>query len=139
MESWLVSGNIVVCPQCKSEWDKADNQTHRYKRCPNCGVKLKQSGKQKPLDMMLTVSKAYCSPDKFKINGVKATTYDFGQGVDEEPLADGKFGCGHHAFHHFERPKNGVLEKYHISMEDYRTICSTLDAQLSRGRCKYCG
>lgn len=139
MESWVMRSGFMVCPKCSETWNKTTNETHRYKRCPNCGEELKSPEKHRTLDMKLVVSKTYCSPKKFKINGVNATTYDFGQGIDEEPPKAAEFGCGCHVFRHFEHPKHGILEKYHISMEDYRKICSQLDTQLSRGRCSYCG
>lgn len=136
---WVNSGEHISCPDCGAVWSKLSNETNRFLVCPSCGITLLSSDKPARLSMQLSVTKTHCSPKKFVINGVKATTYDFGQGVDEEPVGDGKFGCGCHAFHHFERPKHGVLEKYHISMDDYRHICTQLDSQLSRGRCKYCG
>lgn len=136
---WVNGGEFVTCPDCGEVWSKISNETGRFLACPNCGTALSSKEKLHRLSMQLTTVKSHCSPKKFVINGIKATTYDFGQGIDEEPVGEGKFGCGKHVFHHFERPKHGVLEKYHISMDDYRHICAQLDSQLSMGRCKYCG
>ena len=36
----------LVCPTCRKEWNYTNNDTHRFKCCPNCGRWFGKGGKR---------------------------------------------------------------------------------------------
>lgn len=37
----------LVCPTCRQEWNYTNNDTHRFKCCPNCGRWFGKGGRRK--------------------------------------------------------------------------------------------
>lgn len=33
-------GTATICSYCKADWNVFDNDTYRFKYCPNCGAKM---------------------------------------------------------------------------------------------------
>ena len=90
------------------------------------------------MKLVLVFGQAMCYCREFVINGVKATSDDFGVSSDhdiENAPEDG--GCGERRFE-----KNGstpdVLNKYQITDAEYDDICEKLEAGLSFGNCSLC-
>ena len=88
------------------------------------------------MDLKLKVSKHFCSPDEFIINGVEAACSDFGDKYDDDPHAE-DYGCGNMIFTPYEL-KNNILEKYKINKKEYYKICDELETELSFGACGWC-
>lgn len=40
---WIESptGNEVICSYCHADWNVFDNDTYRFRYCPNCGITMK--------------------------------------------------------------------------------------------------
>ena len=38
------SEDHIVCSNCKSVWSIIDNDTERFRHCPNCGAKMDKEG-----------------------------------------------------------------------------------------------
>ena len=76
-----------------------------------------------------------CEMETFRINGVDAKSFDFGDKYDEEPTDD--YDCGDMQFHRKE-PTQQVLEKYSITETEYDKIAEILKRLLSFGSCHLC-
>lgn len=76
-----------------------------------------------------------CHLQVFEINGIKAYEGDFGES-DSSP--DGNWGCDYHIFCPYEEPKDDVLEKYNITIDEYKEICEKLEIKLDVGPCGWC-
>ena len=37
---WIELTEECECPNCGEKWDYCDNDTERFKHCPNCGIRL---------------------------------------------------------------------------------------------------
>lgn len=140
MDQWRVASGSLTCPSCGELWNTADNETNRFKCCPNCGHTNMDQVKTTKLNLILKKYSTgkYCGLQKFVVNGVKAIEGDFGMGFDERPDEATEFGCGCRRFIGYGRPKHGVLEKYNLTINDYRYICSQLESALSVGKCQFC-
>lgn len=75
-----------------------------------------------------------CSPKVFTINGIYADPDDFGE-VDK---ISGNYCCKSREFIGFEKPPTGVLEKYHISKDEFFEICNKLSDVLRVTDCSRC-
>ena len=84
--------------------------------------------------------KAYgclCELEEFMINGIAAQYEDFGIKEDCCPKDAEPYGCGDMQF----IPKYAsekVLNKYHITADEYDEVCRKLDKELSFGQCGWC-
>ena len=76
-----------------------------------------------------------CSLDKFTINGIEATVYDFGEGSTSGSCMGG--GCSHR-FHADRVPKREVLHKYGITAEQFAEIGEQLESALYIDGCGWC-
>jgi len=85
----------------------------------------------------ITAMPYFCEPDVFIINGLKASHEDFGYKEDQDPDEDDPYGCGDMQFITIA-PTAQVLEKYHIDLDEYYTICEKLKEVLSFGECGQC-
>lgn len=77
-----------------------------------------------------------CSLEVFEINDIKADYNDFGTKEDVDSYNAPDYGCGNMQF----TPKlatQKVLDKYQITIDDYKKICEELDC-LSFGHCCWC-
>lgn len=88
-----------------------------------------------PLCLVTTYDALPCSAEIFEVKGVEASTWDFGRGSSE---SDGEYGCAYHEFISYDEPKEGVLEKYKITLEEYQKICDRLERALYVGHCGWC-
>ena len=82
-----------------------------------------------------------CAVEKFLINEKNADRDDFGEMRDIEPNnpddGDEGMGCGNYIFIP-DIPRNGVLDKYKITLEEYEIICSELKEKFNVGYCGEC-
>lgn len=79
----------------------------------------------------------YCGLSVFKINDIFADSDDFGEKYDHNPEYAPEYGCGNMMFESKE-PTQEVLDKYHITKEEYEDVCDELYDKLSFGFCAYC-
>ena len=75
-----------------------------------------------------------CSCRVFKVNGIPADVDDFGESWTS---GDPSIGSCYHRFNH-GFPTAEVLEKYGITLEEFREICEKLESELYVGGCGYC-
>ena len=75
-----------------------------------------------------------CTPKVFKINEIYADPDDFGE-VDK---ILGYYCCESRKFIEFEEPPAGILEKYHITEEEFFEICDELKDVLRVKSCSMC-
>lgn len=95
------------------------------------------------MKLELEFGDAYCYTPKFKINGVKANSNDFGEQYDRAPHdgddtgCDRAYPCGNMQF---TRKAAGapILSKYGITAPEYELIAGQLEAGLSFGECGWC-
>ena len=92
--------------------------------------------KQEELDSIKDMT-YLCALEPTEINGVDLDYTDFGEHRDVEPETAEPYGCGNMRFIPDRYPKEGVLEKYNITLEEYMQIQDKLDC-LSFGRCGWC-
>lgn len=88
-----------------------------------------------PLCFIKTYYALPCATEIFEVKGISAYDSDFGTSRSE---GDGNYGCAYHEFVPYETPKEGVLEKYGITLEEYKEICSRLEDELYVGGCGWC-
>ena len=88
-------------------------------------------------DVNLIVWDCGCGTRLFEINGIQAHEDNFGNLVDLAPDQAEVYECGDMTFIPKE-PTMRVLDKYHISTEEYHEICDMLIDKLSIGRCGRC-
>lgn len=86
----------------------------------------------------ITIDEYYCKTNTFVINGINATTDDFGElkdiGQDFDPT---NYFCGNMQFE--EKPwSSDVLKKYKIDEKEYYQITKRLCESLSFGQCSLC-
>lgn len=79
----------------------------------------------------------YCYPKTFIINDIDADEEDFGKKYDDSPETAPEYGCGNMRFHPYE-PREEILKKYNITLNEYEQICDKLEDGLSFGRCGWC-
>ena len=81
--------------------------------------------------------KCLCEPKLFKINGMSADYRDFGNKEDSLPASPYSYMCENMKFTPI-LPKQVVLDKYGINVDEYVEICDKLEKSLSFGRCGWC-
>ena len=86
----------------------------------------------------LDVYSSICETKTFVVNGVKATYKDFGLKIDTQPDKYRPNICGNMRFEAIS-PTQQVLDKYRISSNEYKHICTLLKGCISFGLCKQCG
>lgn len=87
--------------------------------------------------MNIRFSTFYASPcdvEVFEINNIKADLEDFGE-KNLDSL--GNYTCSLRGFTPF-LPTDEVLEKYKISLRDYREVIEVLNEGFNYGRCAWC-
>lgn len=78
-----------------------------------------------------------CALEMFFINGIRADQDDFGMGQDESPEIEDEYCCGYWRF--TAKPATqAVLDKYHITIDEYEDIAKQLEAVLDVGACGWC-
>ena len=78
-----------------------------------------------------------CALKTFSINGIRADQDDFGIGQDEKREIAGDYGCGYWRF--TAKPATqAVLDKYHITIDEYEDIAKQLEVVLDVGPCGWC-
>lgn len=88
-----------------------------------------------PLYVVKTYFALPCATEVFNVKGTDADVSDFGTSKSE---GDGNYGCLYHEFIPYEVPKEGVLERYGITLEEYKEICDALECELYVGQCGWC-
>lgn len=79
-----------------------------------------------------------CELDEFSINEIKARYEDFGTKCDEDPPEDAQVeGCGTMTFIG-ESATQEVLNKYKITLKEYKEVVKQLEKILSFGSCGIC-
>jgi hypothetical protein len=86
----------------------------------------------------MNVYSALCALSLFDINGIAASSSDFGEQGDRDPFNAEPYCCGDMRFERFVEPQAGVLERYNITREEYDSICDELEDVLSFGSCGWC-
>lgn len=76
-----------------------------------------------------------CALRVFTINGTEADKEEFGT-IDL--TSDGEYGCAFCKFTPDRHPKDGVLERYGITLEEFITIGDVLQEKLSFVNCGWC-
>ena len=80
-----------------------------------------------------------CALETFFINGIRADQDDFGMGQDESPEIAEEYEhcCGYWRF--TAKPATqAVLDKYHITIDEYEDIAKQLEVVLDVGACGWC-
>ncbi|MDD6716955.1 MAG: hypothetical protein PUF49_11385 [Firmicutes bacterium] len=88
--------------------------------------------------MKLKIEQSLSSPcelNVFTINEKDAEKDDFGT---EDLTSDGEYGCAFCKFTPDRHPKDGVLERYSITLEEFITIGDILAEKLSFYNCGMC-
>ena len=80
---------------------------------------------------------SYCALREFSINNVEADYSDFGEKEDLRPDLADNYGCGNMTFTP-KLPTQLILDKYNISVDEYKEICEQLEEKLSFGYCGLC-
>ena len=84
--------------------------------------------------------KAYnslCKLEVFTINGIEADENDFGEHYDVGWYSAENYCCTNMKFFS-QLPTTEVLNKYNITVDEYKEICEKLDKELSFGACSWC-
>jgi len=89
------------------------------------------------MKLELEIFSYLCSTKHFRINGVWASSDEFGNSFDDNPENAEKYGCGYRVFKGFP-PRKEVLKKYNISEKEYSEIIDKLESGLSFGNCGWC-
>ncbi len=80
---------------------------------------------------------ALCELREFTINGIQARYQDFGDKFDHDQDNAPDYGCGDMRFD--PKPAEpAILEKYHITPDEYDDICEALKEALNFGGCGWC-
>ena len=78
-----------------------------------------------------------CALETFSINGIRADRDDFGIGQDEKREIADAHCCGYWRF--TARPAmQTILDKYHITVDEYNEIARQLESTLDVGECELC-
>lgn len=85
----------------------------------------------------LEIFGALCATKAFKINGVEASSDDFGNQEDEDRENAEDYGCVNMQFTR-KPPEEGVLRRYGITVGEYEDIAEQLEEKLSFGCCGWC-
>jgi hypothetical protein len=89
------------------------------------------------MKLAIKVFCSYCELDMFTINEIEADYHDFGEKHDHSPSTVDVYGCGDMRF--VPKPyTQKILNKYNISVSDYKKICAELKDKLSFGYCGLC-
>lgn len=81
--------------------------------------------------------KGMCELAVFKINYIEADESDFGDHFDRVPRPKTSSVCKNMKFIS-KLPTLEVLEKYKITVDEYKQVCKKLDEELSFGACYFC-
>lgn len=89
------------------------------------------------MDLKFKVYGCLCAMELFEVNGVPADSDDFGTQGDEDRENAEDYACGDMRFRRKE-PLPEVLEKYHLTEDEYAEVAGKLEEGLSFGRCGWC-
>jgi len=89
------------------------------------------------MELEIKIDDGYCVPKEFIINDIKADHSDFGDKDDENPDDAEEYGCGDMVFIGKQATPE-ILEKYKISLSEYKQIVEILEDKLSFGSCGNC-
>lgn len=92
------------------------------------------------MNLELEIFSHLCSAKHFRINGVWASSDEFGEQSDNGGMDDiqDEGGCSNMEFVPNKFPKHHVLEKFNITESEYVEICKQLREKLSFGYCGLC-
>ena len=90
------------------------------------------------MSYQMEVYSSLCALRLFDINGIPASSYDFGEQGDADQEGAEDYCCGNMMFTRHDVPQEGVLTRYGITAEEYDSICSELEDSLSFGTCGWC-
>lgn len=82
-----------------------------------------------------------CEVNVFTINGKGAYVDDFGYSEDSSiPVnVDDAYVCQNRRFiPYYDRPIDGMLDEYNITLDEYNQICDMLEDKLYIGSCGLC-
>lgn len=89
------------------------------------------------MKLELEVYGSLCSTATFTINGIKASSQDFGEQYDHDQDNAEDYGCGDMQFE--KKPATPeVLAKYNITEPEYNIVAGQLEKGLSFGTCGWC-
>lgn len=89
------------------------------------------------MDLKLKIYGALCATSEFIINGIDASSGDFGTQDDIKPENAEDYGCGNMTFE--RKPSTQlILDKYGITEEEYNEVATRLEIDLSFGSCGWC-
>lgn len=89
------------------------------------------------MNLSIEFGTGFCYVKEFIINGIVAEYEDFGTKYDRNPDEAELFGCGNMQFTRVDA-RVEILEKYHITVDDYSQVCDKLEKGLSFGYCSWC-
>jgi len=89
------------------------------------------------VQLKLKVFGSLCTTAVFEINGITADESEFGHGKDISPHSAEPYCCGYREWT-ASLPDQEVLDKYKITVDEYRQICDQLEEGLSFGPCGMC-
>jgi len=89
------------------------------------------------MKLELEIYDCLCETKTFKINDIYADYHDFGSKEDSMPFSPYAYMCENMKFTP-KLPKQSVLNKYKITVDEYVDVCDKLEAGLSFGRCGWC-
>jgi hypothetical protein len=115
-----------------------DNESSLNKRymidgIANCKITQLSTGTPVSIGCMSSLCELHAGAH---VNETPLNWEDFGEREDTSPKC-GEYGCGNMQFEAFRKPKDGILEKYKITRDEYDEICDLLDC-LSFGSCSWC-
>jgi hypothetical protein len=90
------------------------------------------------MTLELEFGHALCYCTTFIVNGIDASSDDFGEQGDIDPSSAEPYGCGDMHFTPNKKPKQELLDKYGINLIEYEEICDKLEEGLSFGCCGWC-
>ena len=86
-----------------------------------------------------------CEAESFVINGVVGSKSDFGCNSDVGSFDyeygewdDENWACADNQFVPDDKPQDGVLEKYSITLDEFREVQDRLKVEFNIGGCEWC-
>jgi hypothetical protein len=89
------------------------------------------------MKLVLNFYGALCETKNFKINDIDADYEDFGDKYDHDSENAESYCCADMEFDSKPATQE-ILDKYHITVDEYNEICDKLEEGLSFGRCGWC-
>jgi len=89
------------------------------------------------MKLELEIYGCLCSTAKFIINDINADSDDFGEKYDHDEENAEDYACGDMKFDSKPATQK-TLDKYKITVDEYREVCEKLEDGLSFGCCGWC-